>query len=82
MTSVVNPTTGRMDYRGHAMNKASRVASRATSGQVKGTDVGEGTQHSNVFVALSHDMTAYFAGLRLFIFVSSALNYLIFPVIL
>ena len=34
VTAAVNPTTGRMDYRGRAMNKAARVASKAASGQV------------------------------------------------
>jgi hypothetical protein len=34
VTAAVNPTTGRMDYRGRAMNKAARVASKAHTGQV------------------------------------------------
>jgi hypothetical protein len=34
VTAAVNPTTGRMDYRGRAMNRAARVASKAATGQV------------------------------------------------
>lgn len=35
VTAAVNPTTGRMDYRGKAMNKAARVAAKASTGQVR-----------------------------------------------
>ncbi|GAX72746.1 hypothetical protein CEUSTIGMA_g202.t1 [Chlamydomonas eustigma] len=38
VTAAVNPTTGRMDYRGRAMNKAARVASKALSGQILCSD--------------------------------------------